>query len=131
MMTNVPEPHGTRAPVGAVCPDARISPLPISEMSPRPQCRYPLHHQLAGCGQGTLGVEPAERSRTFTTCSPMLDGWTDVFQVPGKRTTGTGAQTYAITGPGWKGTLPEGVKEYKSPTALVWILRRIYCTGHS
>ena len=26
------------------------------------------------------------------------------------------AQTYAITGPGWKGTLPAGVKEYKSPT---------------
>ena len=32
---------------------------------------------------------------------PMLDGWTNVFQVPGTRTTGTGAQTYAITGPGW------------------------------
>ena len=47
---------------------------------------------------------------------PMLSGWTDVFQVPGKRTTGTGAQTYAITGPGWKGTLPAGVVEYKSPT---------------
>ena len=30
---------------------------------------------------------------------PMLDGWTTVFQAPGKRTTGTGAQTYAITGP--------------------------------
>jgi hypothetical protein len=28
---------------------------------------------------------------------PMLDGWTDVFQVPGKRTTGTGPQKYAIT----------------------------------
>ncbi len=41
---------------------------------------------------------------------PMLDGWTNVFQVPGKRTTGTGAQTYAITGPGWTGTLPAGVK---------------------
>ena len=39
---------------------------------------------------------------------PMLDGWTDVFQVPGKRTTGTGPQKYAITGPGWKGTLPAG-----------------------
>src|SRR6516164_10409239 len=60
---------------------------------------------------------------------PMLDGWTTVFQVPGKRTTGTGAQTYAITGPGWSGTLPEGVKEYKSPTSLVWLLGRIYCTG--
>ena len=60
---------------------------------------------------------------------PMLDGWTTVFQVPGKRTTGTGAQTYAITGPGWNGTLPAGVKEYKSPTNIVWLLGRIYCTG--
>lgn len=60
---------------------------------------------------------------------PMLDGWTTVFQVPGKRTTGTAAQTYAITGPGWKGTLPPGVTEYKSPTSLVWLLGRIYCTG--
>ena len=60
---------------------------------------------------------------------PMLDGWTDVFQVPGKRTTGDKAQKYAITGPGWSGTLPAGVTEYKSPTAMVWILGRIYCTG--
>lgn len=60
---------------------------------------------------------------------PMLSGWTDVFQVPGKRTTGGKAQKYAITGPGWSGTLPEGVTEYKSPTGLVWILGRIYCTG--
>jgi hypothetical protein len=60
---------------------------------------------------------------------PLLDGWTDVFQDPGKRTTGTGPQKYAITGPGWSGTLPAGVTEYKSPTSLVWILGRIYCTG--
>lgn len=60
---------------------------------------------------------------------PMLDGWTDVFQVPGKRTTGGKAQKYAITGPGWSGTLPTGVTEYKSPTGIVWILGRIYCTG--
>jgi hypothetical protein len=60
---------------------------------------------------------------------PMLSGWTDVFQVPGKRTTGGKAQTYAITGPGWSGTLPPGVAEYKSPTGLVWVLGRIYCTG--
>jgi hypothetical protein len=60
---------------------------------------------------------------------PMLDGWTTVFQVPGKRTTGDKAQTYAITGPGWKGELPKGVTEYKSPTSLVWIIGRTYCTG--
>ncbi len=59
----------------------------------------------------------------------MLDAWTTVFQVPGKRTTGTKAQKYAITGPGWSGTLPDGVIEYKSPTSMVWIIGRIYCTG--
>lgn len=60
---------------------------------------------------------------------PMLDGWTNVFQVPGKRTTGDKAQAYAITGPGWKGTLPAGVTEYKAPTSMVWVLGRVYCTG--
>jgi hypothetical protein len=60
---------------------------------------------------------------------PMLDGWTNVFQVPGTRTTGTGPQKYAITGPTWRGTLPPGVTQYRSPTAIVWILGRIYCTG--
>jgi hypothetical protein len=60
---------------------------------------------------------------------PMLDGWTTVFADPGKRTTGTGAQTFAITGPGWSGPLPAGVTEYKSATGIVWLLGRIYCTG--
>lgn len=60
---------------------------------------------------------------------PLLDGWTDVFQVPGKRTTGGKAQKYAITGPGWSGKLPDDVTEYKSPTGMVWLLGRIYCSG--
>jgi hypothetical protein len=60
---------------------------------------------------------------------PMLDGWSEVFAVAGSRTTGGKAQTYAITGPGWSGTLPQGVKEVKSPTGMVWILGRIYSTG--
>jgi len=60
---------------------------------------------------------------------PMLDGWSEVFEVAGSRTTGGKAQTYAITGPGWSGTLPQGVTQAKSPTGMVWILGRIYCTG--
>ncbi len=63
--------------------------------------------------------------------TPMLDGYTNVFESPGTRTTGNKPQKYAITGPGWSGTLPEGVTEYKSPTGIVWILGRIYCTGTS
>src|SRR5215813_6316982 len=70
---------------------------------------------------------PNEHGRYYLM--PMLSGWTDVFQVPGTRTTGTDAQTYVITGPGWKGTLPQGMTEYKSPTNMVWIIGRTYSTG--
>ena len=65
---------------------------------------------------GNLGVEPAGRARPVLSLpdARRLDG---CLPGAGKRTTGTAAQTYAITGPGWKGTLPAGVKEYKSPTA--------------
>ena len=60
---------------------------------------------------------------------PMLDGWSEVFKVASSSTTGGKAQTYAITGPGWTGTLPKGVTQVKSPTGMVWILGRIYSTG--
>jgi hypothetical protein len=60
---------------------------------------------------------------------PMLDGWSDVFAVASSRTTGGKPQKFAITGPGWSGTLPPGVTQAKSATGIVWILGRIYCTG--
>ena len=60
---------------------------------------------------------------------PMLDGWTNVVAAPGARTTGTNAQRYAIIGPGWKGRCPTASREYASPTNLVWVLGRTYCTG--
>lgn len=60
---------------------------------------------------------------------PMLDGFSEVFKVISSSSNGGQAGTYAITGPGWKGTLPEGVVRVASPTAMVWILGRIYCNG--
>jgi hypothetical protein len=62
---------------------------------------------------------------------PFLDYWTDVFAVPGKRTTGTGSLVFAIVGPNWRGALPEGVKEYRSPTALGWMGGRTQTNGKS
>lgn len=59
----------------------------------------------------------------------FYDAWVPVVFDPGSRTTGQGAQTYAITGPGWSGTLPEGVKEVKVPTSSIWIIARTYSTG--
>ena len=60
---------------------------------------------------------------------PLLDGFSEVIKVISSINDGAEARTLAITGPGWSGTLPEGVTEVKSTTAIVWLLGRIYSTG--
>ena len=127
VFTNVPKVEATRGPMGQIVkvrayPDASYRDV----TAPNADTLYTTGFFDVGKEPWVLSI-PDMKDRYYLM--PMLDGWTTVFQVPGKRTTGTGAQTYAITGPGWKGTLPAGVKEYKSPTSMVWLLGRIYCTG--
>ena len=60
---------------------------------------------------------------------PMLDMWTDVFASPGWRTTGTQAQNYLVTPPGWNGTAPSGMTRISAPTPYVWIIGRTKTDG--
>ncbi len=127
VITNVATPVGTRGPMGQLIklrqyPDATFRDV----TAPNADTLYTTAFMDVGKEPWVVSL-PDMKGRY--ALFPMLDGWTTVFQVPGKRTTGTGPQTYAITGPGWKGTLPAGVKEYKSATSIVWLLGRIYCTG--
>ncbi|MBK4734172.1 DUF1254 domain-containing protein [Noviherbaspirillum pedocola] len=127
VMTNVDAPQGSHAPMGQIIrlrqyPDASFTDV----TAPNADTLYTTAWFDVGDEPWVLSLPDLDgRYALF----PLLDGWTNVFEVPGKRTTGTGAQAYVITGPGWRGTLPPGVKEYKSPTSIVWLLGRIYCTG--
>ena len=47
-----------------------------------------------------------------------------IFAYVGKRTTGTQAGDYLITGPGWKGAVPQGMAQISSPNNSVLVLGR-------
>lgn len=127
VMTNVASPTGTRAPMGNL---VRMRTYPNASFrdvtAPNADTLYTTAWIDVGDEPWILSL-PEMHDRYFLM--PMLDGWTNVFQVPGKRTTGTGPQKYAITSSTWSGKLPAGVVQYKSPTNIVWILGRIYCSG--
>jgi len=59
----------------------------------------------------------------------ILDAWTNVAGSLGKRTTGTEKGEFAIVGPTWKGTLPGGVSEVRSPTNITWLFARVQTNG--
>ena len=126
-VTNVASPEATRAPMGQFI---RMRTYPTSDYRDVPGANTDTLYTMVWLDVSkepwVLSI-PDMGSRYYMM--PTLDGWTNVFQVPGTRTTGNKPQKYVITGPGWSGTLPEGVTEYKSPTSVVWVLGRIYCTG--
>ena len=59
----------------------------------------------------------------------MTDLWMTDFDTPGKRTQGGAATKYLITGPGWNGTVPAGMKQIKAATRYIVILGRTYANG--
>jgi hypothetical protein len=53
------------------------------------------------------------------------------FAYVGKRTTGTEAGDYLITGPGWKGAVPRGMAQISSPNSSVLVLGRVFVESDS
>ena len=126
--TNVAAPEGQRAPMGQL---ARMRTYPTSADR---AVTAPSADTLSTTAWVDLTEEPYVLSlpdmQGRYSLFPMLDAWTNVFQDPGTRTTGTGPQTYVLTGPGWEGgPLPPGATHVIAPTNLVWILGSILSNG--
>ena len=125
--TNTAAPAGLRAPMGQFAHARTFPPITYRDIPGANADTLYSSAWLDLTKEPYVLKIPDAEGRYFML--PMLDGWSDVFQVPGTRTTGDKAQTYVITGPNWKGKLPTGVTQYKSATNLVWIIGRTYTTG--
>ena len=102
VITNVEKPTTTRAPMGQFAnlreyPDAKFRAV----TAPNADTLYSSAFVDVGREPHILTI-PDEEGRYYLM--PMLSAWTNVFAVPGKRTSGTGPQTYFIAGPGWSGS---------------------------
>jgi hypothetical protein len=53
------------------------------------------------------------------------------FAYVGKRTTGAAAGKYLLSGPGWKGTVPQGMTQIASPNKSVLVIGRVFVESES
>jgi hypothetical protein len=122
----------------AIAVDAYVYGYPLVTMEMRRRAKaamlVPEADMLSAAAWVDLSREPYVLSIPDTNgryfLMPVVDGWTDVVTSIGSRTTGTKAQKYVITGPGFTGGwLPLGAKRVESPTDIVWIPGRIHATA--
>ena len=123
-------------------------PVPINTLYTQPQALFadPLHTPLPP-GSSDLMRRGTNRDTLYVTGWLNLSKGPQVLHVPdmagryysvqftapnntvfayvGKRTTGTQAGEYLITGPGWKGQVPSGMKQISSPNNSVFVIGRI------
>jgi hypothetical protein len=123
-------------------------PLPINTLHTEPRALFadPLHTSLPpgssnlltvgvnhdtlltggwlDLSKGPLVLHVPEFSHRYYSVQ-FTDPFDVDFAYVGTRTTGTQAGNYLVTGPGWKGTVPQGMKRVSSPSNSVLVLGRI------
>ncbi|MGH3421851.1 MAG: DUF1254 domain-containing protein, partial [Streptosporangiaceae bacterium] len=59
----------------------------------------------------------------------FIDAWTNNFAYVGTRASGSPAQSYFVTPPGWTGQVPGGFTQIPAPTPIASIVGRWACSG--
>lgn len=126
-MTNVPAVEAFQGPVNNFINVKRYPPADYRGVS------APNADTLYSVAWLDLGKEPivftypdmGKRYFLF----PMYSMQMNVVESLGSRTTGETAGTFLVTGPGWNGKVPEGMKQVTSPSTYMLILGRTYADG--
>ena len=128
-------------------------PIPVNTLYTEPQALFadPLHAPASASKLATTGVN---RDTLLTVGWLDLSKGPQVLHVPdmagryysvqftdpsnntnfayvGKRTTGTQAGDYLISGPGWKGQVPSGMTQISSPNNSVLVIGRVLVESDS
>jgi hypothetical protein len=125
-MSNVDKVEGLHAPTGQFINIKRYPPADYRGVSaPNADTLYSIAWVDLAEPQVFTHPDMGKRFYLFE----MTDLWMTDFETPGTRTAGEKAATYLITGPGWNGTVPDGMKQIKSATRYIVILGRTYADG--
>jgi hypothetical protein len=128
-------------------------PIPVNTLYTEPQALFadPIHPPASGSNLATTGVN---RDTLYMMGWLDLSKGSQVLHVPdmagryysvqftdpskninfayvGKRTTGTKAGDYLITGPRWEGAAPQGMKQVSSPNNSVLVVGRVFVEDDS
>jgi hypothetical protein len=125
-MSNVDKVEGLHAPMGQFINVKRYPPADFRGVSaPNADTLYSLAWVDLTEPQVFSHPDMGKRFYLFE----MTDLWMIDFNTPGTRTSGGAAANYLLTGPGWKGEVPSGMKHIPVETRYMVILGRIYADG--
>jgi hypothetical protein len=125
-MSNVPKIEGLHAPMGQFLDVKRYPSADFRGVSaPNADTLYSI--AWLDLAEPQVFSHPEMGKRFYLM--EMTDLWMTDFESPGTRTAGGKAASYLITGPGWNGTVPPGLKQIKCATRYMVILGRTYANG--
>lgn len=125
-MTNVDKVAGEHGPMGQFINVKRYPPADFRGVS-APNADTLYSAAWVDLSEPQVFSQPEMGDRYYLM--PMYNMWMTIFDSPGARTEGGAAANYLLTGPGWKGEVPEGMKQIKSATRKMLILGRTYADG--
>jgi len=125
--TNVAEPHQPFGPWNRIA-HARELPGPEFRVVIRPNVDTLYSSGFVDLGDGPWVLSMPATDRYVML--PIYDLWTNVFAVPGTRTTGTDRERHwVLAGPTWRGEVPDGLDLIRAPTRHISFIGRTQVDG--